>query len=132
MGERIVLQRSILNVLGLACLRENITTMHYNTIFHAFKRLASIEPDYFPGLHFISAGSEPHSNKLEDIISSLGTWQVLSVENPRYEYLKINKTAVQSLVDEIKRSYGEKILAQYSALAKEFAAQVSLLEMSNA
>jgi hypothetical protein len=124
MARKIVLQESILNILGLASLDENIGKMHYNNVFHAFKKAYESKPTYFPGLCFSDSVGEPHSSRIEDVLSSLGTWKVVSVENPRYEYLQINREVIKETAKAIEKDYGDEILADYRELAKIFAKEI--------
>lgn len=123
MERAFVLHKSVLNVLALACLNCDRHKVQYNAVFRAFERLAHEKPEFFPGLYFYSAGGEPHSGALEDILSRLGTWHILSVDNPRYEWLTLNTDAVtedrinQGIIDE----HGAATLSEYQNMAQEFA-----------
>ncbi len=126
MARKFALHKSVLNVLALACLRSSDHKVQYNAVFRAFQKLAEERPEYFPGLYFYSAGGEPHSGALEDILSSLGTWHILSVENPRYEWLSLNTKAVseERITANILKDHNEAVLSEYQKMAQEFAAQV--------
>ena len=128
MVRRFALHKSVLNVLALACLESKDHKVQYNRVFRAFEKLAREKPEFFPGLYFYSAGGEPHSSALEKILSSLGTWHILSVGNPRYEWLTINRNAitVEGIKDNILKDHDhdETVLSEYQNLAQEFAAQV--------
>ncbi len=131
MAAKMTLQESILNILALGALKEDCTKIHYNNVFRAFNKIYSKKPELFPGLFFSLSGGEPHSNILEDILSSLGTWQILMVENPRYEYLRINQDMLRGIETEIESKYGREILSEYNKLAKQFAEEIKHRESCN-
>jgi len=126
--EALTLQESVMNILALGALKEGCVKMHYNDVFRAFQKIYSEKPELFPGLFFSPSGGEPHSNILEDILSSLGTWQILMVENPRYEYLRVNKETVKGIEKDIEGQYGPEILNEFNELAKNFSAEIKCSE----
>lgn len=128
MKKNINLQESIINIFALGALKEGCERINYNSIFQGFMKIAAKNPELFPGIYFSTSGGEPHSKILEDIISSLGTWQILTVDNPRYQFIKVNKDILATIEDDIREEYGQDILNKYYELAKNFSEEIRKLE----
>lgn len=128
MPAQMPLQEAVMNILALGALRKNYVKVKYNHVFHAFNKIHLEKPELFRGLFFSLLGGEPYSNTLEDILSSLGTWQVIMVENPRYEYLKVNENIFKDIEIKIKTEYGESVLEELDQLAQLFSEEIQKME----
>jgi hypothetical protein len=130
MSAEIPLQEVIMNILALGALKGGYAKIKYSNIFYAFNMIYSEKPHLFKGLFFSTLGNEPYSNTLEDILSSLGTWQIVMVENPRYEYLKVNENICNRIEDDIKGAYGTPMLEDFNHLAQRFNEEIKKRESS--
>lgn len=111
----------VLSVMALASKKGQIKKFPYPFVFSAFQKIAEENPDFFPGLYFTYlSGGIPHSRRLENILFRLGAWEGISVENPHFHYLQVNKKVVSSIEEDIKTRFGPDSLTALEKMGDEF------------
>lgn len=92
-------------------------------VYRAFSALVNIRSTLFRDLHFVVYNKQPFSRELERILFDLGTWGVLSIENPRYEYYRVKEAAPKIVIKLLSEEYNvteEQIKESFKVLVKEF------------
>lgn len=93
------------------------------SIYSVFSKLAEKHPDRFRDLHFVTYNGKPFSRRLEQILFDLGTWGVISIENPRYEYYKVKENAPGIIINLLSKEYQTEegsLERSFAELVEEF------------
>jgi len=101
--------------------------MDVQAVYRAFAELRHKYPAWLQDLRFTygPADTVPISGTLEDILFDLGASGIMSVENPRYKYLKIPASRLRLIRQAIVRRRSETEQDELRRLADEFFDQYS-------
>ncbi len=98
------------------------TRLRVNAVYRAFAELRKKYPDWLQDMSFTygPADTVPISGALEDILFDLGASGIMSVENPRYAYLKIPAFKLILIRKAITERRNEAEQGELRRLADEF------------
>lgn len=111
----------VYGILGLAFLRykeEDFSRIARDQVYFGLKALAERYPSFFKRIYFTDRGGLPHSKEIEDALFRLGG--VLTVENPKYQFLSFNRNELDQVEGKVKRWFDEETQAVIEKLADEF------------
>lgn len=93
-----------------------------NAVYRAFAELRKKYPNWLQDMNFTygPADTVPISGALEDIFFDLGASGIMSVENPRYAYLKIPAFKLELIREAITERRNEAEQGELRRLADEF------------
>jgi len=101
--------------------------MDVQAVYRAFAELRQKYPAWLQDMSFTYGppGTVPISGALEDILFDLGASGIMSVENPRYKYLKIPPLKLKLIRQAILQRRSETEQDELRQLADEFSEQYS-------
>lgn len=96
--------------------------MDVQAVYRAFAELRQKYPTWLQDMSFTygPADTVPISGALEDILFDLGASGIMSVENPRYKYLKIEASKLKLIRQAIVQRRSETEQDELRQLAAEF------------
>jgi len=96
--------------------------MDVQAVYRAFAELRQKYPAWLQDMRFTygPADTVPISGALEDILFDLGASGIMSVENPRYKYLKIQAPKLKLIRQAIVQRRSETEQDELRQLADEF------------
>ena len=96
--------------------------MDVQAVYRAFAELRQKYPAWLQDMRFTygPADTVPISGALEDILFDLGASGIMSVENPRYKYLKIQARKLKLIRQAIVQRRSETEQDELRQLADEF------------
>ena len=96
--------------------------MDVQAVYRAFAELRQKYPAWLQDMSFTygPADTVPISGALEDILFDLGASGIMSVENPRYKYLKIEASKLKLIRQAIVQRRSETEQDELRQLADEF------------
>jgi len=101
--------------------------MDVQAVYRAFAELRQQYPAWLQDMRFTYGPGDtvPISGALEDILFDLGASGIMSVENPRYKYLKIPAPKLKLIRQAIVQRRSETEQDELRQLADEFSEQYS-------
>lgn len=120
----------IAGILGLCYEKKNSELILLHGIYYGLEKLAQKYPKYFQHVRFTKVGSEPHSERIEDILFRMGAFGLFSVGNPKFKYCKMPKAICQLVIKDLRELYGKKFIEALNPLATDFVKHVTEYESS--
>lgn len=96
-----------------------IDKISINTMYNSFEKLARLNPKKLSKLSFEKVGDRVLSKDVEEVLFRLGAAGVVSVVNPRYRFMRIEKGSELSK-KHIIQLRGERAWDEINALAEQF------------
>jgi len=120
----------IAGILGLLVEKKNSEVILLPGIYYGLEKLAQKYPKYFQHVRFSKVGSEPHSERIEDILFRMGAFGLFSVGNPKFKYCNMPKAICQLVMNDIKELYGKEFIKALNPLATDLVNYVTEYESS--
>ncbi|MBI2909465.1 MAG: hypothetical protein HYX92_17610 [Chloroflexi bacterium] len=108
-------------VLASFSLHSLPTRMPRDKVFDAFCKLSVTYPDWLGSLYFERAGKSCVSKGIEEVLFALGAFQLVTVENHDYRFLRIEPDTSRQIKEGMKSRLSADELRDLEKLSNDFA-----------